>query len=75
MISALPLFLEATLGTSKIWNWFTREARLEASEFKRDENRGIVPIDSSAFTDIQLDIIRNPATLKPRNPDLRPTVT
>ena len=43
MISALPLFLEATLGHSDVWNWFTQRARDEADDYEWDLNKGLVP--------------------------------
>ena len=55
MISALPIFLEHFMGSSKIWKWFTCEAREEASNYKWDPDLGVCPINDAAETNIQLD--------------------
>ena len=54
MISALPLFLEATTGHQAVWNWFTRDARLEASYYTWDMQRGVIP-NAQMDTDTQLE--------------------
>jgi hypothetical protein len=46
MISALPIFLEATTGKSAVWNWFTKEARLAKASHTWDPERGFVPMSS-----------------------------
>jgi hypothetical protein len=54
MISALPLFLYASLGRQSIWNWFTSDARHEASYYTWDMDRGIVANDEVSTTDTKL---------------------
>jgi hypothetical protein len=54
MISALPLFLFASLGRRCIWEWFTSDARHEASYYTYDMDRGIIPKDDSGITDTKL---------------------
>jgi hypothetical protein len=54
MISALPLFLFASLGQRCIWEWFTSGARHEASYYTYDMDRGIIPKDDSGITDTKL---------------------
>lgn len=45
MITALPIFLFASLGRRSVWNWFTSEARDEAAYYRWDQDLGIVPVD------------------------------
>jgi hypothetical protein len=54
MISALPLFLYASLGHRSVWDWFTSDARHEASYYRWDMDLGIVAIDPSTTTDTKL---------------------
>ena len=54
MISALPLFLEAYLGHSDVWKWFTRRAREEAADFEWNLQKGLVP-KYDTFMDTQLE--------------------
>jgi hypothetical protein len=54
MLSALPIFLQVSLGR-QVWKWFTSEAKDIASEFKWDMDRGIVSRSTSATTNIQLE--------------------
>ena len=54
MITALPLFLEATLGHSDVWKWFTAQARDEAQDHKWDLQKGLVSKYAETST-IQLD--------------------
>ena len=55
MIAALPLFLEKSFGSSKIWAWFTREAREQAANFQWDAERGIIPVNHTTEMGTQLD--------------------
>lgn len=54
MISALPLFLEASLGHQSVWNWFTRDARDEAAFYTWDMDLGIVPNEELDATNTRL---------------------
>ena len=54
MISALPLFLEAHLGHSDVWKWFTRRARNEAVDYEWHLEKGLVP-KYDAFMITQLE--------------------
>lgn len=55
MISALPLFLEASTGKQAVWNWFTRDARNEAALYTWDLTKGIIPNSELDCTDTQLE--------------------
>jgi hypothetical protein len=54
MLSALPLFLFASLGRRCIWEWFTSDARHEASYYTYDMDQGIIPKDDLGITDTKL---------------------
>ena len=54
MISALPLFLEAYLGHSDVWKWFTRRARDEADDYEWSLEKGLVP-KGEYYMDTQLE--------------------
>ena len=55
MIAALPLFLEHTLSSYKVWKWFTREARDEADNYKWDDELGVIPKADMDGLNTQLD--------------------
>ena len=54
MISALPMFLEATTGHQAVWNWFTKDARLEAAYHTWDMQKGVIP-NAAMDNDTQLE--------------------
>lgn len=54
MITALPIFLFASLGRLSVWDWFTSDARHEASYYTWDMDRGIVPVDEMDVTNTKL---------------------
>ena len=54
MIAALPLFLEHTLSSSKVWKWFTRAARDEADNYKWDNELGVIPKTVTSGMNTQL---------------------
>ena len=54
MLAVLPLFLEATLGHSDVWKWFTSQARDEAQDYKWDLQHGLVS-KCGDISDFQID--------------------
>ena len=54
MLAALPLFLEATLGHSDVWKWFTSQARDEAQDYRWDLQHGLVS-KCGDIKDFQID--------------------
>lgn len=54
MITALPLFLFASLGRRSVWDWFTSDARHEASYYRWDMDHGIIPVDDMDVTNTKL---------------------
>ena len=55
MVAALPLFLEKGFGSSKIWGWFTREARDEAANYEWDKEQGVLPIHVTTHPESEVD--------------------
>ena len=45
LIPALPLLLEVTLDSTRVWNWFHEEAKMMTEGFYWDPRRGILEID------------------------------
>ena len=82
MISALPLFLEAYLGHSDVWKWFTKRARDEADDYEWSLEKGLVP-KGEYYMDTQLenwesldeiddvDCSANPTVLQPFTLDMQ----
>jgi hypothetical protein len=54
MISALPLFLQASLGHRSVWDWFTREARVDTANYKWDIDQGLIPVNNDAVANTKL---------------------
>jgi hypothetical protein len=54
MISALPLFLQASLGHRSVWDWFTCEAQVDTANYKWDIDQGLIPVHNDAVANTKL---------------------